>query len=446
MYTLYSWLTAAGMLLLSPYFLIRGALAGKFPRGHLAQRLGRGYPPEMRAKGEAIWIHAVSVGEVLAAVPLANQLKQLYPRKRLLISTTTITGQQFARQRIACADAFFYFPLDWKGLVRRALRAAHPDAVIIIETEIWPNFLRECRRARVPVVFVNGRLSERSYRGFTRAFAWSGGMLRGFLRRVLDNATLFLMQGEGDAGRLLKLGADPRRVLVSGNLKYDMAMPVETALSKWLAAELRRNDIGPVLVAGSVVAGEEAGVLHAFAQVQREFPQALLVLAPRKPDRFDGVAEILRVAGQTFVRRRELALNGAAQHQQVCPGMVLLLDSVGELADLYRLADAVFVGGSLMAAGGHNILEPAAFCKVPVYGPSMENFREMSNQFLQAAAAVQVKDAAGLAEAWTSLLRDSDRSRHLGAAARALVERNQGATGRVLAHVREVLDAPRGTV
>lgn len=454
MYLLYSLLTAAGMILLSPYFFVRGSISGKYLR-HVAERLGWKFPPELRnaesrgpgldgGNGEAIWIHAVSVGEVFAALPLANQLKQRYPRRRLVVSTTTTTGQQLARERMKCADAIFYFPLDWKGPVTRALRAVRPGIVIIVETEIWPNFLRECRRAGVPVVFVNGRLSERSYRGFLRALSCSGGMLRGFLGRILNDATLFLMQSEQDEARLLELGADRNRVIVAGNLKYDLAEPPENPLSQWLAEELARNHRRPVLVAGSVMANEEAQVLRAFAAVQRQFPNALLILAPRKPDRFDAAAQMISDSGRKLVRRSDLALNGAGNSALAEPGTVLLLDTLGELAGLYRLADAVFVGGSLVPSGGHNILEPAAFSKVPIYGPSMDNFREMAAKFLEAGAAIQVNNSEDLGTAWNGLLGDAGRAARMGAAARGLVDQNHGATSRVLGHIEQIVDSSRG--
>ena len=222
MYFLYSILTAAGMLLLSPYFLVRGLRSGKYVH-NVRERFG--YPPAdfPRPSGarRAIWLHAVSVGEVLAALPLAKRLKAKFPDRPLYISTTTATGQRLARERMTFADAIFYFPLDWKGPVRRVLRAVQPALVVILETEIWPNFLRECRRGRVPVVFVNGRISERSFRGYGRA----NRLLGGFVRRVLGDAALFLMQTQDDAERLRALGAPAERVLVAGNMKYDLAPP-----------------------------------------------------------------------------------------------------------------------------------------------------------------------------------------------------------------------------
>jgi 3-deoxy-D-manno-octulosonic-acid transferase len=448
MYALYSLLMAAGMLLLSPYFLLRGLIQGKY-LSNIPERLGWRFPPELHGGGspdsteKSIWIHAVSVGEVLAVLPLAQQLKKRFPLRRLVVSTTTVTGQKIARERMPFADAIFYFPLDWRGPVRRALVAAHAGAVIIVETEIWPNFLRECRRAQVPVVFVNGRLSERSFRGYRRALSYTAGALTGFLKKVLGDATLFLMQSEEDAARLIALGAPGERVLVTGNLKYDLAEPSASPLSAWLEAELAKRNRRPVLVAGSVLANEEVAVLRAFADVEREFPRALLILAPRKPEQFDDAAAIIAESGRKVLRRRELTLNGTGPAALIEPVNVFLLDSLGELAGLYGLADAVFVGGSLVPGGGHNILEPAAFSKVPIYGPSMENFREMAGQFLAAGASIQVKNSEDLAAAWARLLREPERAARMGACARELVDRNRGATERVLKHIEDVIGRDR---
>jgi len=449
MYALYSLLTAAGMILLSPYFLIRGLIQGKY-LGSIPDRLGWRYPPELSSDNspgtleKSIWIHAVSVGEVLAVLPLAQLLKKRFPLRRLIVSTTTITGQKLARERMPFADAVFHFPLDWRGPVRRTLAAAGAGVVIVVETEIWPNFLRECRRAEVPVIFVNGRLSERSFRGYCRALTYSAGVLAGFVKEVLSDATLFLMQSEADAARLIKLGAASERVLVTGNLKYDIAEPGEGPLATWLEAELAKSNRGPVVVAGSVLANEEAPVLRAFADVEKEYPLALLILAPRKPEQFDNAAAIVVESGRKLLRRRDLTLNGAGSVSLSRPGTVLLLDSIGELAGLYRLADAVFVGGSLVPGGGHNILEPAAFSKVPIYGPSMENFREMSGKFLSAGGAIQVNSSEDLGTAWRGVLREPERAAHMGACARALVDRNRGATERVLEHIERVVSSDRG--
>src|SRR3984957_13179227 len=447
MYALYSLLTAAGMLLLSPYFLLRGLIQGKY-LSNIPERLGWRFPPELLRdpdgeKEKSIWIHAVSVGEVLAVLPLAMQLKKKYPLLPLVVSTTTVTGQKLAREKMPFADAVFYFPLDWRGPVRRALAATRAAAVVVVETEIWPNFLRECRRAQVPVIFVNGRLSERSSRGYRRALSYSAGALAGFLKNVLSDATLFLMQSEEDAARLIALGAPGDRVVVAGNLKYDLADPSESPISAWLEAEVAKSGRRPVVVAGSVLANEELSVLRAFGDVERDFPRALLVLAPRKPEQFDNAAGIVAESGRKVLRRRDLVFNGAGSAPLPEPAQVFLLDSLGELAGLYRLADVVFVGGSLVPSGGHNILEPAAFSKVPIYGPSMENFREMAAKFLAAGAAIQVNNPEELGAAWRSLLKDAKTAQRMGACARDLVDQNRGATDRVLEQLERVLGPVR---
>jgi 3-deoxy-D-manno-octulosonic-acid transferase len=449
MYALYSLLTAAGLILLSPYFLLRGLVQGKY-LDNIRERMGLRFPSALHAggspgaQGKSIWIHAVSVGEVLAVLPLARRLKDKAPSLRMVVSTTTVTGQRLAGERMPFANAVFYFPLDWRGPVRRALAAARPAAVLIVETEIWPNFLRECRRANVPVIFVNGRLSERSFRGYRRAIVISCGALAGFLKRVLADATLFLMQSEADAARLIALGAPRERVVATGNLKYDLAEAAESPLSVWLEGVLANGDRGPVVVAGSVLANEEEPVLQAFAHVESEFPRALLILAPRKPERFDDAAAIVARSGRTLLRRRDLVLNGTGNAPLSEAGSVLLLDSIGELAGLYRLADAVFVGGSLVPAGGHNILEPAAFGKVPIYGPSMENFREMAARFLAAGAAIQVDSAEDLGAAWTGVLGEPERAARMGTSARELVDQSRGATERVLEYIERAFNFSRG--
>jgi 3-deoxy-D-manno-octulosonic-acid transferase len=448
MYAIYSLLTAAGMLLLSPYFLLRGLIQKKY-LSNLPERFGRKFPPGLvegsspDSNQKSIWIHAVSVGEVLAVLPLAQRLKKKYPQRRLVVSTTTLTGQKLARERMQFADAIFFFPMDWRGPVRRAISAANPAAVIIVETEIWPNFMRECRRKNVPVAFVNGRLSERSFRGFKRALSYSAGTLAGFLKQVLSDAAIYLMQSRDDAERLIALGAPADRVTVTGNLKYDLAEPDASPLSAWLEAEVARSDRRPVIVAGSVLANEEARVLEAFAKVEGEFPRALLILAPRKPEQFDHAAVIVADSGHKLLRRSDLSLNGAGSSALTEAGKVMLLDSIGELAGLYRLADVVFVGGSLVPSGGHNILEPAAFGKVPIYGPSMENFREMAAKFLAAGAAIQVNDPEELGAAWRSLLKDAKSAQRMGASARRLVDQNRGATDRVLEQLESVLGFAR---
>ena len=441
MYFLYRILTAASMFLLVPYYALRGWRRGDSWQA-VGERLGS-LPPDMIARvkafhaagnsaRDAIWIHAVSVGEVLAAQPLAVGLKARFPGHAVFVSTTTETGQRLARDRLQCADGIFYFPLDWAVAVRRALNAIHPALVIVMETEIWPNFLREARRKGIPVIFANARISEKSFARYRR---WQF-LVGEFFTRVLRDAELFLTQTPEDAARLGEMGADQARIEVTGNLKYDAEPPTLGQFGAWMREQIRQQERWPIVVAGSVAAEEEGAVLAAYDVVQRQWRRALLVLAPRKPDRFNAAAEISATAGWTVVRRSRMDLEAQLEEN----ADVLILDSIGELAGVYSLADAVFVGGSLVAVGGHNILEPAWFSKPPVFGKSMENFRDMASQFLSAHAGVQVASGPQLGKVWVQLIEDSLLRERMGAAARRISEQNGGATERSLERIAAVLN------
>jgi 3-deoxy-D-manno-octulosonic-acid transferase len=439
MYFLYRILTALGMLLIGPYYAWRGWRRGE-PASTLWERFG-GVPQAIaeRAKASpgATWIHAVSVGEVLAAQPLVERLKAC-PGRAVFVSTTTETGQRLARKRLPSADGVFYFPLDWVVPVRRALRAIRPAVVIVMETEIWPNFLREASRNAIPVVFLNARISERSFARFNR---WKF-LVGDFYAHLLRDVEAFLAQAPQDAARLLEMGAPEDRIEVIGNLKYDSDPPRITPFGEWLEEQIRLQERWPVLVAGSVVAEEEEAVLAAYDIVQRQWRHALLVLAPRKPERFDAAVRISEEGGWTTVRRSRASLEAPLDEN----ADVIVLDSIGELAGLYVLADAVFVGGSLVPSGGHNILEPAWFSKPPVFGTSMENFRDMSDQFLAAKAGVQVSSGQQLGKVWVQLIEDNNLKERMGRAARELSERNRGATARAIARITQLLsnEAQRG--
>jgi len=451
-YFIYSFLMGLAALLLAPFWLVQGLRRHKY-LSNLGERLGFSFPGLGKLPADrpgAIWIHAVSVGEALSGVALARRLKDAYPARPLIISTTTITGQALARERMPFADAIFYFPLDWAFCVRRAMDAVRPSLVLILETEIWPNFLREARLRKVPVLFVSGRVSDRSFARYQKYFRLFGFFLRPFLKDALSNASEFLMQSELDAERIRALGAPGDRLRVNGNLKYDLELPAPTPLSNWLEVEARRRGRSPIIVAGSIVATEEPLALIAFGTLQGEYPKAFLVLAPRKPERFDAAAEFIDESHRKFLRRSQLPIPMPAQPNSAANGAtipddvnVLLLDSIGELASLYRLADGAFVGGSLVPSGGHNILEPAAFGKIPVFGPSMENFSEIASRFLAAGAAVQVESPEDAGVAWIEFLGDPAKMKKMGDAARRLVEDSRGATDRALAELSKHLDGAK---
>ena len=296
------------MLFLAPYYALRGWRRGE-PVQAFRDRLGS-LSAEMRARASqaahsasnAIWIHAVSVGEVLAAKPLIDGLKQRYPSRAIFVSTTTETGQRLARERLANVDGIFYFPLDWVVPVRRALRAILPAIVIVMETEIWPNFLREARRENIPVVFANARISEKSFARFKR---WEF-LVGPFFAESLHDVPLFLAQTPGDVTRLSAMGASPQQTEVTGNLKYDAEPPPPSAFANWLTQEIRQQERWPVIVAGSVVEGEEDAVIAAYDMVQRQWRRTLLILAPRKPDRFHSTAELAAEGGWKVVRRSQI--------------------------------------------------------------------------------------------------------------------------------------------
>ena len=447
MYFIYSVLMGVAALLSAPYWLIQGLRHGKY-LSNLRERLGFSLTALKKLPTDrpgAIWLHAVSVGEVLSGVALGKRLKERYPKRPLVVSSTTLTGHALAKERMPFADAVIYFPFDWLFCVRRFLNAIKPAMVIVLETEIWPNFLREARQRNIPVIFASGRISDLSFSRYQKYLRLFGFYLRPFLASTLRNPAAFLMQTPADADRLHALGAPADRVKVSGNLKFDMVLPDATPLSAWLANECKRRQRWPIIVAGSVVATEEPLALIAFGVVQGDFRNALLVLAPRKPERFVPAAQFIEESHRKFVRRSELPIAGPgftppmATNSNGIPedATVLLLDSIGELASLYPLADGAFVGGSLVEAGGHNILEPAAFGKVPVFGPFMENFAEIAARFVQAGAAIQVESPEDAGVEWIHLLKDPEKMKRMGGAAKQLVESSRGALDRVMVEVAE---------
>jgi 3-deoxy-D-manno-octulosonic-acid transferase len=433
MYLTYSLLTLVVFIVVSPYFVYQAIRYKKYV-GSLRERLGY-LPISFNVDGEeSLWIHAVSVGEALTARALAADLKARYPRLRLFLSTTTLAGQQVARRSLQHVDAVFYFPFDWAFIVRRTLSLVKPRVFIMMETEIWPNLLRVCRKRGVRTVVINGRISSRSYPRYR--------LIRPFFRRVLADVDRFCMQSEESARRLIDLGADPSRVSVTGSLKFDsLELPTPASHGKPRERVLRFFRISPhrtVIVAGSTFRGEEAAVLRAFSRVKSTMPGALAVLAPRQPERFGEVERLARDAGFVTARRSELPIDAEPRAD------VVVLDSIGELAQLYQLATAVFVGGSLVDQGGHNILEPAIFGKPVVFGPNMQNFKEIADTFLANDAAVQVQTERELEEALLLLVTDPVRRARLGAAARALVEANRGAKDKTLAVIAD-LEPPAGS-
>jgi 3-deoxy-D-manno-octulosonic-acid transferase len=432
-YLLYSFLTAVVFVLASPYFLYQALRHNKYV-GSIAQRLGY-LPVSFNLDGdESIWVHAVSVGEVLSARPLISELRASYPKLRLFLSTTTLTGQQLARRSVPDVDAVFYFPFDWTLTARRTLNVVRPRLFVMTETEIWPNLLRECKRRGVRTLMVNGRISYRSFPRYR--------VVRPFMKRVLADIDRFCVQGEETSRRLVELGAEPARIIVTGSLKFDSleSSPTPGRGRERVLRFFRVPPTRPVIIAGSTLKGEEEPVIRAFNRVRASGVNALLVIAARHPERFDEVERLCRHEGLTVVRRTELPIDAEPRADAV------VLDTIGELAQLYQIATVVFVGGSLIPAGGHNILEPALYGKPVVFGPHMQNFGEIAETFLTNGAAIQVRTAGEFEETMLSLIGDPVRRARVGAAARALVESNRGARDRTLMVIRDLLPPDREAV
>jgi 3-deoxy-D-manno-octulosonic-acid transferase len=428
MYAIYSVLIVAFFVVMSPYLAYQAVRYRKYVSS-LRQRFG--YLPVTfnLDADESIWIHAVSVGEVLVARAVLPDLRERYPRLRVFLSTTTMTGQALANNNLQYVDAVFYFPFDLGFIVKRTLRLVKPRLFIMMETEIWPNLLRACHRAGVKTVLINGRISSRSYPRYRLA--------RPFIRRVLRHVDRFCMQSEENARRILDIGALRERVSVTGSLKFDSlelpSSPTGDRGPNRVLRYFRVTSDRPVIIAASTLKGEEDTVLDAFRHVRETFGRTLLVIAPRKAERFDEVERLARRAGWNVARRSELRVDAEPRHD------VVIVDTFGELAQLFQIATVVFVGGSLVDAGGHNILEPAVFGKPIVFGPYMHNFAEIAQTFLDNAAAVQVRVDRDLAPALLGLLGDPVRRASLGAAARALVEANRGARAKSLAAIAQLL-------
>lgn len=448
MYFTYTFILAVGLTVTLPYYLVR--FRKYLPT--LADRFGFLKLPQLR---DAIWVHAVSVGEVKAVEKLLERLRQQFPGMPLVVSTATPTGQQLARERRGVIDHTFYFPIDLPVCVRRAIDRIDPQMVIIAETEIWPNFLRVCRTRRIPVVMINGRISDKSFARYR--------LIRRWLRRVFADYTMLGMQSEMDRKRIEAIGADPQKVTVFGNLKYDVvesSRPIDATLADLL------QKWQPAWIAASTMPGEEDLVLDAFFELRKTNPKLKLVIAPRHADRFDAVKEIIRRRGFECVKRSSLSPKAASLLVQEGPGVViksknnlsevittsalratppetggesiLLLDTIGELASVFQYASVVFMGGTLVAKGGHNVLEPARYRKPIVFGPHMENFRDIARLFLEANAAIQIRNSSELAPAVRNLLANPEFASKLGRNAEGIVEQNAGATDRVLRFLQPV--------
>jgi len=413
LYPLYSFLLLAATIISSPYWVFKALTTSKY-RGNFRQRLGIDLP-RWPAGTRPLWIHAVSVGEVLAAKSLISALRSSRPDLPVVISTVTLTGQAMARKEFKSAAAIFYFPFDFAFSVNRFLDCLSPRGVLLMETELWPNFINCCRHRGVPVLLANARISNQSFNNYKR--------VKFFVQEMLHSVAVIGAQTKDDAARFLELGAIEKQLRVTGNLKFDYALPAKEAKGEWL--DLIRASLGPesggyVIVAGSTMKGEEALLLDAYQAIHAAIPQARLVLAPRHPERFDEVADLARRSGRKCLRRSQLGVD-----PQVAE--ILLLDTMGELRAVYSLASVAVIGGSFLPFGGHNPLEPAALRKAIVFGPEMSNFKEISELFIRQSAACRCS-LEDLSRVLIDLLKDQEMQNALGERAYDTLVRNQGAT------------------
>jgi 3-deoxy-D-manno-octulosonic-acid transferase len=413
----YSSLLLAALVLGAPYWLVRMATSGRYRAG-LRGRLGR-VPEGLRAAvagRDVVWVHAVSVGEVLAAAQLIRELTIARPGWVCAVSTTTETGQRLAKERIA-GSPVFYLPLDFRFSVRRYLRVLRPKMLVLMESELWPRLIDECAKDGVPVAVANARISDRSFPRYMR--------LRLLWRPFLQEISLFLSQSKETAERLVKIGAPVERVRVTGNLKYDVRIGNASALTEVLRERLPVG--AKVFVCGSTLEGEEKILLDAWSAVLAAEPNAVMVLAPRHPDRFAAVAAMVAGSGPELTRASEFRQRPAA----VADGSVFLLDTIGDLASIYGLATFAFVGGSLVPKGGHNPLEPAQFAVPVVMGPSFENFREVV-EGMRANDAIRIVSPEMVTGMLVAMLQNPGDAQALGERGRMVFEEQAGATARTI--------------
>lgn len=425
---LYSLGLLGAIILASPYWLLRMVWSGRYRDG-LGQRLGA-VPRSLRefvGQRPTIWIHAVSVGEVVAASRLIELLDGIDPNLPVVISTTTRTGQKLAQERFggkqAVSPRVFYYPLDFAWIVRRYLRVLRPRILVLMESELWPRMLVEADRAKIPVVVVNGRISDRSLPRY-RALRW---LWRPFLRRL----TKVMAQSRQDEMRFAEVGVPSDAIQTVGNLKYDVRSACELKITQELRTHLPKD--AKIIVAGSTLEGEEKYLLDAFRELLPEFPQLVLILTPRHPERFRAVEEVVREMKFPCIRRSDWI----RQPQSIVPGSVFLLDSMGELASIYSLASIAFIGGSLVPAGGHNPLEPAQFAVPVVTGPFVENFRGIVASLLE-QEAIRVTPPERLTAVFSELL-SSPESAQIGIRAQQVFQEQAGASEKCFAAIVKIL-------
>lgn len=428
MHLLYNLLALVLVVLAAPVFLYRLIREAGFGE-RLKQSFGW-LPPETVAKvanKNAIWLHAASVGEIVATSPMVKEIKKEMPDSVVVISVVTASGYDMAKRIIPEADGVIFFPLDLPWLSCHVVKKIAPQAFLLVETELWPNFLKASRKAGIPVMMVNGRIGDKSFGNYR----YLGSVLQDMLQTVVK----FCMQSSIDAQYIIKLGADPQRVMVTGNTKYDQTYTdVSEDEQKLLISQYGFAGQGPIMIAGSTHKGEEESLFASFGKIRNRFPQACLVIAPRDIQRADELVSMAAASGHRAVKRSKLEKENAGGHNTV------ILDTIGELGRVYSIADVVFVGGSLIPQGGHNILEPAAHGKPIVVGPHMFNFKDIYALLSDRKACITAKDPALLTDKLLAVLENKELSETMSKNARAIIEENRGAAHKNTLQLKQLLE------
>ncbi len=413
MILIYNFLSTIALILYMPLLLLKKGPESKAV--FLQERLGRA-----EYKRTDIWVHAVSVGETIACIPFLKKMKEAFPDKSITLSTTTYTGQKIARDRFPEADRIMYMPWDSSLCINRVVRDIDPDIFITIETEIWPALIKKLKASGSKIILLNGRISHGSFKGYKRA-----GF---FMKRVLSLMDHIYMQSKDNAERIISIGAKPEKVEIMGNFKFDISFNSSAPL-EWI-----NNIKGRILLAGSTHKGEDEIILRAFEGLHKNFPDLKLIIAPRHPERFDEVENLIRERGFKYIKRSEI--KGPEEISEP----VILMDTIGELPRSFVSSTVTFIGGSLLPYGGHNILEPAYWSIPVIFGPHMDNF-PVHREFLEESAAILVKDPSDIITNVSSLLNDPEKAKDMGMRGKAIVANNTGAVDKAVDLIRRCLGA-----
>jgi 3-deoxy-D-manno-octulosonic-acid transferase len=416
MLALYNFLSSIGVFFYSPWIFFKKGPDDK--SAFIRERFGIS-----EYNKSDIWVHAVSVGEVLACLPFLRALRKEFPTRKIVLSTTTYTGQKIARDRFPEADRIMYIPLDAMICTRRVVRSLSPEIFITVETELWPGLFHALKNRGSSILILNGRLSQNSFNGYMK--------IKFFMKRLFSFTDYMYMQGEDDANRIIELGADKDKVGVMGNFKFDIDFDNADSLP-WL-----EQISGNILLAASTHEGEEDIILDAYSLIRKKDRTLKLILAPRHPERFDEVADIIEKRRLSYARRSEFTDDGRRTTDDGFPD-IILLDTIGELSRVFSKVSIAFIGGSLVPKGGQNILEPAFWAKPVMFGPHMENF-PIASDFLDKSAAIRVKDAKDIADNAADLLGNEEKASSMGQNAKAIIENNRGAVKKALELVRGVI-------